>query len=69
MSTETLTVRVTVDPEVCLGSTTCIALAPGLFQLNDTGTAQPFQAVVERCTALDDVISRCPTGAISMTGR
>ncbi len=60
--------RVKVDPELCLGSGTCMAVAPALFEMGDAGTAQPLQSVVEpRSAKLDEAISRCPTGAIEAT--
>lgn len=60
-------VRVTVDPALCMGSGTCMAVAPALFDMSDTGTAQPLQAVVWRGGKLDEAASRCPTGAIGVT--
>jgi ferredoxin len=59
--------RVTIDPERCLGSGTCVAVAPALFDMSDAGTAQPLQAVVERDAKLVDAVSRCPTGAIEVS--
>ena len=65
---ERVAVRVTVDPQLCLGSGTCMAVAPALFDMDDAGTAQPFQSVVERRSAkLDEAVSRCPMGAIEAT--
>ena len=60
-------VRVTVDPELCMGSGTCMAVAPALFDMGDDGTAKPLQSVVERSAKLDEAVSRCPTGAIEVT--
>ena len=60
-------VRVMVDPERCMGSGTCMAVAPGLFEMGDDGTATPLRSLVERSAKLDAAISRCPTGAIGAT--
>ena len=60
-------VRVTVDPELCMGSGTCMAIAPALFEMGDAGTAQPLRSVVERSAKVDEAVSRCPTGAIEAT--
>ena len=59
-------VRVTVDPELCMGSGTCMAVAPALFEMSDGGTALPLQRVVWSAK-LDEAISRCPTGAIAVS--
>lgn len=67
MSDERVGVRVTVDPELCMGSGTCMAVAPALFDMGDAGSAQPLQSVVERSAKLDEAVSRCPTGAIVAT--
>ncbi len=64
---ERVAVRVTVDPELCFGSGTCMAIAPVLFDMGDAGTAQPLRSVVERSAKLDEAVSRCPTGAIEAT--
>ena len=60
-------VRVTVDAESCVGSGTCIAVAPALFDMGDDGTAIPLQPFAERSAKLDEAASRCPTGAIEST--
>lgn len=63
------TVHVTVDPELCMGSGTCIAVAPDLFDIGKEGTAEPRQPVTAASEQLSRAISRCPTAAIHMTGR
>jgi ferredoxin len=60
-------VRVMVDPERCMGSGTCIAVAPALFEMGDDGTATPLRSLSEPSTKLDQAVSRCPTGAIGTT--
>ena len=59
--------RVTVNPELCMASGTCMAVVPALFGMGDDGTARPLQSVVERSAKVDEAISRCPTGAIQAT--
>ncbi|MCH9669326.1 MAG: ferredoxin [Actinomycetia bacterium] len=56
--------RATVDPQLCMGSGTCIAVAPRLFAMSDDGTAQPRRLVPDSPEQLNLAISRCPTGAI-----
>lgn len=59
--------RVTVDPELCVGSGTCIAVAPALFEMSYGGTALPLQPVVGWSAKLEEAVSRCPTGAIAVS--
>ena len=59
--------RVKVDPELCMGSGTCMAVAPALFEIGEDGAARPLQSVVEPSAQVDEAISRCPTGAIEAT--
>lgn len=61
-------VHVTVDPELCMGSGTCIAVAPDLFDISEDGTAEPRRPVTAAGEQLSRAISRCPTAAIHMTG-
>ena len=65
--TDPTAVQVMVDPELCMGSGTCLAVAPSLFDMSDDGTARPLQSLVERTLKLDEAVSRCPTGAIEVT--
>jgi ferredoxin len=60
-------VRVAVDPKLCMGSGTCMAVAPALFEMGHDGTAIPLRSLVEQSAKLDAAVSRCPTGAIGAT--
>ncbi|MBV8179579.1 MAG: ferredoxin [Mycobacterium sp.] len=60
-------VQVTVDPELCMGSGTCMAVAPALFDMGGDGTAIPLRPLVEQSAKLDEAVSRCPTSAIGAT--
>lgn len=61
-----MTPRVTIDPEVCIGSGNCTHLAPGAFELDDEGVAE----VVDPAAASHDQLllaeRSCPTGAITV---
>lgn len=58
--------RIVVDPELCEGNGVCVALAPGLFELQEQGTAQirvplppeEFRAIAKAAAA------GCPRAAI-----
>ncbi|MBX7433386.1 ferredoxin [Mycobacterium sp. Y57] len=56
--------RVRVDRQLCMGSGTCLATAPALFDMGDDGTADPVAPLVAPSAVLDAAVSRCPTGAI-----
>jgi ferredoxin len=60
-------IRLTVDPELCMGSGTCLAVAAELFDMGVDGAARPIHALIEPNTKLDEAISRCPTAAIAAT--
>ncbi|KHO19488.1 ferredoxin [Mycolicibacterium setense] len=59
-------VRITVDRLLCMGSGTCLAVTPALFDMGDDGAAYPSKPVVEPGPKLAEAISRCPTGAIQV---
>jgi ferredoxin len=59
--------RVLVDRERCVGSGTCEALAPDLFEVGDDGVVEllrPDQGGDEAVAR--DAVSACPTGALSL---
>ena len=63
----TATGQVTVDPELCMASGTCLALAPGLFDMGDDGTARPLPgAGAAAGELLTKAMTNCPTGAIRL---
>jgi ferredoxin len=58
-------VRVAVDPARCVGSGTCVGIAPDHFELHG-GVAQPRQATVVRSEELLDAVDSCPVAAITL---
>jgi ferredoxin len=63
-------VRVVVDRDRCVGSGTCEALAPDVFEVDDDGVL-----VVRRETPGDgeqsdvrDAVNACPTRALTLDG-
>jgi ferredoxin len=59
-----MTIHVTVDQELCIGSGNCVHLAKGVFVLNDDDLAE----VVDETAAGEEDLRlaerSCPTGAI-----
>lgn len=58
--------RVSVDPDLCVGTTDCISLAPSAFALNEeAGVSEPLPGAAS--TRIDKLIAagrQCPTRAI-----
>ncbi|MBA2687688.1 MAG: patatin-like phospholipase family protein [Gemmatimonadaceae bacterium] len=57
-------VRVTVIREKCISCGTCVALAPALMALDQSGIAYPKNPVVKWSPAHGDFVHHCPTCAI-----
>ena len=61
--------RIQVDRDRCLGTGTCEALAPDLFEVGDDGMVsvlRPLDGAADRALA-EDAVQACPTGALSLT--
>jgi ferredoxin len=60
-----MTVRLIVDPDVCIGSGECVAEDPEAIELDDTGCARVLinELDEDRAGTLCDV---CPVGALSI---
>jgi NTE family protein len=57
-------IRLTVDPERCIGCTLCVALAPGIMEMGANGKAFARQPLVDWSPADGDFVNHCPTLAI-----
>ena len=57
-------IRISVDREKCIGCTLCVALAPGLMAMDESGKAYPRLPVVDWSPADGDFVHHCPTYAI-----
>ena len=62
--------RVLVDRERCVGSGSCEALAPDLFEVGDDGVVQVLRPdpAGDDAAAARDAVSACPTRALSIDG-
>lgn len=56
---------VTVDRDRCVGSATCIVVAPGRFELDEHDQAAPAEPALVNDAQLEQAVRMCPTGAIS----
>jgi len=59
--------RVTVDRAKCIGCTLCVALAPQVMAMDESGKAHPWTPEVELSPADGDFVQHCPTYAIEVT--
>ena len=58
--------RVEVDRSRCMGTGACSFALPDVFALTDDGTAEVIGPVDGDEGTLRDVVSECPTGALSL---
>ena len=58
--------RVSIDPDLCIGSAECIRIAPGAFRLDKTrGVSEPTDlAETAEPAVLREAMRSCPTQAI-----
>lgn len=57
-------VRIEVDRDLCIGAASCIALAPGAFELDSEGKAIVTDMHSETAETLMAAAESCPTKAI-----
>lgn len=60
--------KVSVDPELCIGTGECWRLLPGAFKLDESrGVSMPLPAAesIDRAL-LEEAVFNCPTRAISL---
>lgn len=58
-------VQISVDREKCIGCTLCVALAPRIMAMDETGKAVARMPVVDWSPADGDFVHHCPTYAIN----
>jgi ferredoxin len=63
-----VTARVTVDPELCVGTAECVRIAPGAFRIDESrGVSVPLSgASATPRELLDEAAFACPTRAIAV---
>lgn len=54
-----------VDKEKCIGCSTCVALCPNTFKMDDDGKAVAFTQDGDSPESIQLAIDSCPTQAIS----
>ena len=65
-----VSVRVTVDPELCIGTAECVRLVPDAFRIDRSrGVSEPTAGAASAdVSRLAEAVRSCPTGAISLVG-
>lgn len=58
--------RVEVDQMTCVGSANCVAVAEGVFQLNDEEKAEVVDPTAQPIDALREAEKQCPVAAITV---
>ena len=60
--------KIKVDPEVCVGTGSCINISPELFELGDDGVAmvKAGEVPAELVSACRQAVESCPVDAISI---
>jgi ferredoxin len=56
--------HIAVDPDICVGSATCVGTAPHLFELVD-GVARARRPAAAADPELDEAFAGCPVAAIT----
>jgi ferredoxin len=62
-----MSVSVTVDKGRCVGSATCLIVAPGSFELDEHDRSEPTAPVITDVAGAEQAEQLCPTGAIRLT--
>jgi ferredoxin len=56
--------RVTVDPDICVGNAMCRAIAPGVFVETADGQSEVGDLAAGTPEAILEAAANCPVGAI-----
>ena len=56
--------KVRVDRDVCIGASNCVAVAPSVFQLDDSKTAVASDPATVKEDTLWEAAESCPVGAV-----
>ena len=59
-------IKIAIDKGLCIGSGTCEALDPAVFQVGDDGIAYLVDGSVPDDAMLREAAASCPSGAISV---
>jgi len=58
--------KVSVDKNACIGSSMCVAIAPGRFVLDERQRSGPVDAETDPDEVVRDAAASCPSEAISL---
>lgn len=63
--------RVTIDPDLCIGTGDCVRLVPGAFRIDERrGVSTPLPGAEEAdIELLQEAAFNCPTKAIQVSAR
>lgn len=60
--------RIELNRDTCIGSTTCVGFVPGVFKIDKDGKAILLVESSEGVdsAALENAVANCPTGSITL---
>jgi ferredoxin len=59
--------KVSVDPQVCMSSGSCVGTAPGRFAFDAQQRSRPVEEVIDADESVRDAAASCPVEAITLT--
>jgi ferredoxin len=62
-----VSIEVVVDEFVCIGSGSCVRMAPNVFALDDEGVAHVTDPAAGTAAEIQRAARACPTAAISVS--
>jgi ferredoxin len=63
-----MSIEIDVDRDLCIGSATCVRLAPGVFALDEDEIATVKDPSAVAADTLRLAVDACPTSAITIGG-
>ncbi len=61
-----MTKNIKIDPEKCIGCGSCVAFAPGTFEMGDDMLAKVLDNISDDNEDVKSAIESCPTEAITL---
>ena len=60
-------VTIEIDPDLCIGAGECVAMAPGVFALEEDDVITRVISLTAPDDLLQSAAGACPTGAVRIT--
>ena len=66
MTGDAVPFRIEIDKDVCIGSGTCVASAPRVFRIGESGQAEVIDQALATLEMALDAAANCPSEAIGV---